>query len=174
MIIVEGSDHVGKTTFCKKLVDEMKRQGVDSKYEHMSRPKSDFDYFGDYMTQLHGGQVYDRFHYGAYVYGAMLRLHPTEGFTLQSMRLVSRFIHLRGGMIVLIHDSDLKKYSLRLEDGKEEMFKLRDIEFANKIFSRIPLIDELDMVMDINGGETWPSEGDATQIVTEWRKRNGL
>lgn len=176
MIIVEGPDHVGKTIFCKKLVAEMKRKGVaDAKYKHMSKPTEDFDYFGDYMSQLWPGYVYDRFHYGAFVYGAMLRLHPTEGFSLESMRLVSRFINLRHGLIVVMKDSDHEEYARRLyQDGKEEMFKLRDMKFANMLFSNIQFIDQPDIVLDIKGGDRWPTDKDAKLIVSEWRFRNGL
>ncbi len=173
MIIVEGSDHVGKTTFCKKLVKEM---GGLAFYRHMSKPTDDFDYFGDYLSQLRSGDVYDRFHYGAYVYGAMLNLHPTKGFSLDSMRLVSRFIHLRRGLIIVIHDSNHPEYERRLiVEGKEEMFMGRDMRFANMIFSKMHLVDENPTrVIDIKGGNQWPTEEDAGSIVTEWRLLNGL
>jgi len=140
----------------------------------MSKPDEEFDYFGDYMRKLRVGDVCDRFHYGAYVYGAMLCLHPVEGFSIQTLQMVSRFIHLRGGLIILMYDSDDKEYNRRLqEESKDEMFNTGDILLANQLFRNIDLIDKPDFLFDIAHG-WWPTDEHAEMIVSQWRIQNGL
>lgn len=168
MIIVEGSDHVGKTTLCNKLIEEM-----PGAYYHMSKPGPEFDYFGDYLKKLKKGCVYDRFHYGAYVYGAMLGLHPTYGYNADVLCRVSRFIRFNNGLIIVLYDSCAGPYEQRLySSDRNEMFNPSNILAANQIFSQIHLVDEPDIMFDVKGGSEWPDF--ASDVVKEWRVKNGF
>lgn len=73
-----------------------------------------------------------------------------------------------------MHDSDLEEYARRLTlEAKEEMFRVRDIEFANRLFAQMHLVDNPDIVLDVRGGTRWPEEH-VKVVVSEWRRRNGL
>lgn len=172
MLIVEGSDHVGKTTFCKKLVEELGKFG---EYHHMSKPGPEWDYYHDYFHQLMSGRVYDRFHFGAFVYGAMLNLHPVQGWSLWRMCLVTQFIHVARGVVVVIYDSCDHEYEQRIRASeRSEMFSVGAIVEANKLFQIVPNIDEVDYVFDVKGGTRYPTDVDVKTVAAMWRLKNGL
>ena len=72
LIILEGCDRTGKTTFAEKLVN------LGYQYFHFSSPKKDEDVYETYMTFLNSldplkKYVVDRFHLGELVYGPIYR-----------------------------------------------------------------------------------------------------
>ena len=173
MIIVEGPDHVGKTTFCEKIMDNM--PGGIRSYSHMIKPGPEWDYYLDYIRQLKSGRVYDRFHFGAFVYGAMLNLHKTPGWSLWRMTLVTQFIHVAKGLVIVMYDSDEQNYKHRLQTSKrKEMFNLGPIVEANHLFQITPDLNEVDYVFDVKGGREFPTDADAQRVVDAWRLNNGL
>ena len=178
MIIVEGPDHVGKTTFCKLLQFKMHQTGHLAQLLHMSKPPDDFDYYQGYLRELRPGNVYDRFHYGAYVYGATVGLHPVTRWSFAKMELVHRYIHLQGGLVVLLYAPDDVWYSQHLDTGKDEMFDKSSILKANLAFQSIDsLVDgsKLRTRPDATwrvGPDKFPNDKFADRLVESWLKRN--
>ena len=87
MIILEGPDHIGKTTVAKRICEF-----TGWKYEHLGVPDKDWDYFIDYLCRLRPNTVWDRFHLGGWVYGHQLGLHKHE-LTEDRMYLITNFIN---------------------------------------------------------------------------------
>ena len=124
-IIIEGTDHVGKTTLANKL---------GTKIGHMSKPSTVYC-LSDYIQRLCNTetQVWDRFHLGGIVYGQMLGLHPSN-ITFQEIEMLHRFMDWRGDVLVVI-TAEPEFLASRLDTaGKVEMFSRDMILKANTGF----------------------------------------
>lgn len=68
---MEGTDLVGKTTLCKKLLDQLNRQIGGYQYQHFTRLPEGWDYYWSYVNRMSVRLVQDRFHdsESAYCYG---------------------------------------------------------------------------------------------------------
>jgi len=163
MIILEGSDNVGKTTLAKKL------GGV---YRHLSRPPEDFDHATEYIDRVFEG-VQDRFHLGAVVYGAMLGgggTYPRPGV----MRGIQRYLRWQGCLVIVMHCPRYHLSQLLDDNGKEEMYGRGQILDANDYYRALvgssnrgePWCD-----MDINVEAGFPSDEKAEEIHEIWRAR---
>lgn len=77
MIIIEGCDRVGKTTFAKRLC-----QDLDYKYFHLGPPEADFDFYWDFHKLIKANHILDRFHISEWAY-AYARNEPARMSELQ-------------------------------------------------------------------------------------------
>lgn len=129
MLILEGSDSLGKTTAAKKL---LKMAMEDNKYPvwyaHMSRPAKCFDFFRDYSDMMSKYAIQDRFHLGSLIWheGVMTR---------ERMRIIEGELAIRGSLTVVLYTSDDEWYSKQLElDKKDQMFDKDKLVAANKFY----------------------------------------
>ena len=128
MLILEGADHLGKTTLAKSL---------KLRYEHMGIPESGFDYYRDYLYPITPHVVADRFHLGAMVYGHLLKLHPVCP-EFQSIHDAVDYEIKRDCNMFVIYTSDESWYHDHLtKGGKDEAYKVADIMKANRLFPAI-------------------------------------
>src|SRR5438045_2741728 len=121
MFILEGPDHVGKTTAAKRLVELAHARGLKQvSYRHMSRPPEDFDYFGDYLKMMTDPWiVQDRFHYGGLVYGDICR--GGTKISNYNLCLLESVLALQGSYtVVMVAEQALMQQ--RLGYGKAEMY----------------------------------------------------
>lgn len=146
MFIVEGSDHLGKTTLCRTL---------PGKYLHYSKPPDDAS-LAHYWPNIVYGNVIDRFHLGAIVYGEILGKHRCP-FNQRGRRAIEHTILEMGRRIgytplAVIYTTDEEWYRWHLgNNAKEEMFDVDIILRANRLF---PLIAPTwAKLVDIGTGE---------------------
>jgi hypothetical protein len=125
VIIIEGSDHLGKTTYSQKV------QKNGFKYRHMSKPEPDFDYRS---YSWGGNYVFDRHFLGGYVYGYVLELHPVVPDFTDAFRMNCDLLKSSKSQLVIIYTTDLSWYSDHLDKGKPEMFNKEQIMAANDVF----------------------------------------
>ena len=168
MIIIEGADKVGKSTFANEL---LKLTGFE--YRHMTKPPEDFDHVAGYMDGVAARVVQDRYHLGASVYGQMLGL---GGFpTYQEMRIVQRYLRWQGAVVVILSCEDWRMEELLAADEvSEEMYDPATIRAANRGFRALTSCSNhgepwCDMHIDVTDG--WPDEVDMTKIVDLWKRR---
>jgi hypothetical protein len=176
MIIIEGTDGVGKTSFCRKLADEFVSQMGSTAagwYNHMSRPPENFNHVAGYMRMVRAG-VQDRFHLGSIVYGKILGCgcYPTP----RKMALVQRYLEWQGCYIVVMRaERDwLKRELLARPDLDKEMYQLEQILDANDAFTALSNSHNRDNVwahevIDVTDG--WPGAVAATRIFDIWKAR---
>lgn len=133
MLIIEGTDLVGKTTLCKTLVDELNSLeclgGYD--YRHLSRLPPLWDFYYSYVSRMSRRVVQDRFHDSelAYSYGRG-EDSPLDEFLYS---LVEAQIRLFGGYKVLITcDTHVLKERYKLR--RDDMYNLDVITRANEWF----------------------------------------
>lgn len=168
MLIIEGSDHLGKTTAAKALV---KQAAVDRRYPiryaHMSRPNDTFDFLHDYQDMASKFAVQDRFHLGGIVW------HKGK-FTINSLKIVEGRLQALGSVCVVLHTSDEEWYRHVLTtQGKVEMFDIDTIMEANRKFKTIAEYQAwVDFIYDIKDGQ-FPDAGELESWLATWYNRLG-
>ena len=73
MLIVEGSDLVGKTSLVKELCKEAIEQGFPMIPQHFGLLPDSWDFFSDYLPYIQKRTVMDRFIISELIYGELLR-----------------------------------------------------------------------------------------------------
>lgn len=73
MLIVEGPDAVGKTTFLRKCIAELERRGIPLLMQRFGILPSRWDYPRDYLQWIKPTAASDRFILSEVVYGQQLR-----------------------------------------------------------------------------------------------------
>ena len=128
MLIIEGSDCLGKTTLCKALCLKLR-----ATYGHMSRPGPGFNFGTDYLPNIKMCKVQDRFHLGALVW------HDNV-MTEAVMDVLDGVIQRQGGLVVVLVSNDEDWYVERLRaDPRKQMFSLDQLLSANRRFEEIAL-----------------------------------
>jgi len=135
MLIIEGPDCVGKTTFANKVTEYANTQlDGHAYYQHMTRPSKHFDFCYDYVDMMSIFGVMDRFHLGAFAY------HPVGTMTLSKLSYIEGELLVRGSFIVVMYDSIHEHYKGLLEkDPRKQMFDKDTLMGANHVFRDIAL-----------------------------------
>jgi hypothetical protein len=175
MIILEGTDNVGKTTMAQTLCEIVsERTGLPAPglYGHMSRPPADFDHGGEYFRNVRLG-VQDRYHLGSIVYGRILGggtfPHPRK------MRVVQAYLRWMGCHVVIVTcQRDALRERLTKSVNREEMYRLDQILDAGDAYSALarssnggePYCDE---AVDVTRG--WPGRKELEAVVDRWHRK---
>ena len=146
MLIVEGADCLGKTTFIKALMKRAnERIDISSFpifYSHMSRPNSAFDFFEDYKDMITTYAVQDRFHLGGIVWHNAI---PQE-----RLEIIEGWLRAIGSITVILYASDIRWYEDWLTKDTRgnlltepviEQANMRYIELANGTDKLRPIVD---------------------------------
>lgn len=128
MIILEGGDGVGKTTAANTLV-----QMTNTKVVHAGVKAEGYDFIGQRMAELRPGYIHDRFHLSAFVYGFLLKCHPTN-LTRRSMLGLMRWIRWNSVVTVILFDSHHVELERRLRERGDDHFKLSTCLAANQMY----------------------------------------
>jgi thymidylate kinase len=108
MLLIEGSDCLGKTIFAKKIVRYVSNRGLPVSYGWMTRPnESLFDFFLDYKDLIHPYTVQDRLHFSGMAY------HDNKISPVQ-LQIINSWIRSVGGIIVIFYASSEKFYEQRI------------------------------------------------------------
>lgn len=132
MIIIEGSDCLGKTTLAKWIA---KQTGLT--YRHMTRPGPDFGWRAeDYLEGVADLTVCDRFHLGGLVYHELGESFKTKGEFGEVQKAI--FLDRLALVIVLYSESDqYYEQEILANSDKQEMFSSDRLVEANKGFRRL-------------------------------------
>lgn len=98
MIIVEGADHVGKTTLCGYLHE---RTGYP--FKHLGQLSPPWDYFQDYLEHAASDVILDRFVLSELAYGPVFRGAVNPRFSAHAQRCVARAINRAAGLTVYVY-----------------------------------------------------------------------
>lgn len=175
MIIVEGTDRVGKTTLCKKLLERLPTHI----YSHSTKPPKDFDYYWGYIDRISPNVVQDRFHMGEVVYSRVRGVRSELGS--EEYRLVDAALRQVGAFTVVITTlrQTLEK-RLDGEDMTQQMYNKEQIIRANDLFSHMTyegtelnsgFKPDVDRVFICNEGYPYVSEADIDGIVARYKAR---
>lgn len=173
MIIIEGSDNLGKTVAAHKLsaliADHLKLK-PDACYRHMTKPPDDFDHVREYMEMLKA-VAQDRFHLGAITYGRLTGNGNCP--TSRDMRMVQRYLRWQGCITVVLHSE--RDWLRKQRTSKEEMYGLETILDVNEAYRAL--------IRTTNRGEPYhdfehdvskhgyPDEKKLAEWFSAWRDR---
>lgn len=145
MIILEGTDLVGKTTLAKRLITgineviDAKRQdcGIDMRanmrYQHLTVPPAGWDYEHDYLAMCARNVVQDRLWLSERAYGVITR-GDTLIFNerLHMLECAARATFGAVTVVILGDDVTIEREFDRLPDSRRELFTLDTIRKVNK------------------------------------------
>lgn len=135
MLIIEGTDGVGKTTLAKELLKALPTHI----YAHFTRLPQEFDYFWGYVERMSQHVVQDRFHISEVAYSYARGDQPH--FDIETARLLDGKLRLLGAYTVVITaDEDL--ISQRWDPS--QMYNLKATLEANKVFTSA-VVNHLDL-----------------------------
>lgn len=164
MLILEGSDHLGKTTAAKRLVELAAQDArYPARYAHMSRPNSVFNFDSDYDDMMSRYAVQDRFHLGGAVWH--------EG-VLNSAGIfeIDRRLRTYGTLTVVMYTSHESWYRERLvKHGKAELFGVDALLEANRKFAELSA-HHADLSYNVMSGE-YPSDLELRRWLKAWYAR---
>ncbi len=186
MLIIEGSDCLGKTTFANLLVSEAaKRVHPISEvprfpifYSHMSRPNKAFDFFDHYTDMMSKFAVQDRFHIGGIVWH--------DAIKQPALDIIEGRLRALGSMTIIFYASDLEWYENRIKnDDRGNMLPTDSMISANKWFVDLAKQDLLngakpmwdyayDIKFEFNHDARFPDAEYANHILDKWFERLSL
>lgn len=174
MLIIEGSDCLGKTTLAKKIVDKVMEKGYPALYSHMGRPnESIFDFFLDYKKMINPCFVMDRFHLGGLAY-------HQDKISLQKLQIINAWIRSVGGLIVVLYANDEERYEKLIRNDKRgNILSWPILCKANSFFKQYAegksdcdycwniLVKGIDKSL-------FPTDYDIDDLIKEWLERRTL
>lgn len=177
MILLEGSDRVGKGTVAKALRSLLPNWS----YRHHTKPPVDsYTYFSWFLADTHANVVVDRLHWSDYAYG-----HTYCGgmaLTEHQWRLIE--LALMSRQTIVLHMTD-DAAGIKSRWGKDEMYDVGPLnqlldryhslaERCSTPYSRLPVVTaKLPQLVDLSSGEPTDSlrsiaqHAHATSIKTQ-------
>lgn len=176
MLIVEGSDLVGKTTFVKLLLEQAEKEGYPMVPQHFGLIPKGWAYYEDYLPYVHARTVMDRFVLSEIVYGSVIR--GGSGIDVETYRLLDAHLRLNGSFTVVLY-GDPSWYSRHLNevyDADCESFSRPHLENVNLAFAELVRAvkwneyqPDVDAMWDVSHG--WPADTDAAVVMQRYLER---
>lgn len=173
MLIIEGTDMVGKSTLAKSILQHEWFQSNGYVYRHFGKLPHGFDYCEDYMHHAVMKSVQDRFHLSEIVYALAARQGKTD-LCPEKYRLVDGFLRMMGSFTVVIvaHDNLLQR---RYKES-DHPFTFEQICDANQLFHSIDNYGhgykpDVDMTIQLSLNNQWVSEEQIHDIVERYTER---
>ncbi len=170
MLIIEGSDNLGKTILAKKIVRRVSEMGCPVVYSWMTRPnESLFDFFHAYKEMMNPCAVQDRFHLGGLAY------HNNKIGT-NHLQVINAWIRSIGGLIVVLYGGDEQWYRRRLhEDKRGNLLDVAAMCRGNLIFKNYARRGDCDYAFNILPesleNPLFVSDDDVDELAEEWIHR---
>ena len=171
MIIIEGTDMVGKSTFCEALSEQ-----TGFLVQHMSKPPAMWPVPTGYIDLIGQHQIRDRFHLSAIAY----RLATKEPMKLdiEKVRLISAHLTMVGAITVVITAEDcvIEKRYAHLKE--REMYDLPTVLKANLQYSKlcnkataISEVCQIDHHIHCTESRPFPTDADLSVVISKYRER---
>lgn len=170
MFIIEGADHLGKTTTAHQLVKsaEESQEDFPIRYGHMSRPADCFNHSTDYLDLMSLYAVQDRFHLGGIVY--------QQRITPSCLKWIEGELKIRGSFIMLmvVPESEEDWYRHRLSaEGKKELFSVEKILEHNRVYRKMAGSNSIwiDTVRWCSEDDPFPQKPELALHLAAWLDR---
>lgn len=181
MLIVEGTDKVGKTTLCAKLLEALRERKCPVTGESSKPPPPGWDYYWGYIPSITANVVMDRFVMSELCYGEAAR--DGSGIGPETYRLLDADMREYGAVTVVIVADDAW-LDRQLEKERDVMFGVDAIKSVNRLFRSAGLHQavlsrgktwkvDADFVYDMSREPLFPAENPlfVDQVVTAWMTR---
>ena len=174
MLLIEGSDYLGKTVLAKQIVRKISEMGLPVTYGWMTRPNENvFDFFDDYKKLLNPYAVQDRFHLSGLAY-------HHDKISAQKLQIINGWIRGAGGLIVVLYANDEIAYKKRLkQDERGNLLPVDILCKANKFYKRyVTQTGDCDYGWNILTKHidkpSFPTDYDIDELIDEWIQRRQL
>lgn len=172
MIIVEGPDCSGKTTFCGKLLQRL----PSHVYCHFTRLPAEFDYYWGYVERASARVVQDRFHLSEIIYSQVRGLKPQ--ICPETYRLVDARLRQLGCLTVLL-TSDLALIRGRWDTS--QMYDTEKTLEAANLYDVVRLEGSLhdhasidvDVKIHCTPGRPYATDDDVERVLAAYQQRQG-
>jgi hypothetical protein len=154
MVILEGSDCVGKTTLANMLLEQDYFQSIGARYGHLSRLPDDHDRLLDYKELIDPLLIQDRFHMSEIAYCAgRQELFENVKLTPHMYELIDAWLRLVGAVTVVILAPPSLITERHAANREREMYDVQVSLIANGAFTSMvngksPYDVDFDMVID--------------------------
>ena len=175
MIIVEGTDLIGKTTLCEALVKGLNSLGCPHIYAHFTKLPATFQRVWHYKPFINRFVVRDRFYMSRMAYGMAFDNQPLLNET--DYRTLDAWCRLVGAYhVVVLADDETIEQQWDAKQGEGEMYDLDGIKRVNKLFRDFvqePAIAgvyrmDIDNVISTRcSGGNWPSNKHTVQNILD-------
>ena len=157
MLVVEGSDLVGKTMLCHALIKKMWQYSMPLIYQHFGKLPDSWDYNHDYRAFMNRRVCMDRFIMSEVAYGIAVREGPE--ITPERYRKLDGWLRTIGTVtVVVVAESDWLERQLKEKyQDRNEMYKIEQILKANETFKQI-----------IDGKTPWTCDYDFVYRLADW------
>lgn len=173
MLIVEGSDRVGKSTFVKALTEHPVLRAAGYISAHFGRLPNGFDHYWGYIDRASRYIVQDRFHMSEIVYADARGENPM--ISVDQYWMLDGVLRQLGVFTVVI---TAEPVLIEERWTPTEMYKLGTIQVANKSFERIitqrwygEYRPEFDYHIHCTRHRPFPDEHDVNRIVELYTSR---
>ena len=163
MIIIEGTDCVGKTTLCKKLAKQ-----TNMVYRHLTRLPDSFHRVFDYLPMFQPNYVCDRLWLSEYAYCFGRRDVDPGSFY---KRILESITTLSGALTVIVYcDTDTlrEKYEVNKQD---QMYNFDVVAEANNYFmAEVELSETINYpiyYIDLESADAWPTDTHIEDIILQ-------
>lgn len=170
MILLEGSDCVGKTTLALELFKRIpKETGRVPMMRHFTKLPSEFDRYWGYASCVQRDVIMDRFHMSGIAYPIMYG--DTHDLTPFKYSLVDADITRVGGIVVVISPLNhiIEDRWSKMPADRQEMYTLKQVLKVNEIFSDLVTSGSV----TTNLGTYWPkidlafTDGESTEEMAD-------
>lgn len=127
MLIIEGTDNVGKSTLVTDVIRHLNAMGLPHIPFHLSKLPDSFDHVQGYVELLNTNTVWDRFHISRTCYGAVCK--NQREFTTAEAEILQAHLTLKGAYVVSCVVEDAAWIRKRW-GSKDEMY---DVETAVQV-----------------------------------------
>lgn len=135
MLVVEGTDLVGKTHLCKSIIKMLRVAGRPHVYSHLGLLPAEWDYYHDYAWRMIPNVVQDRFFLSEEIYGTVIR--ERSRIDHDHLRLLHAELVARGGFtVVVVGCEDFLDYQYARK-SQPELFELSAIKEIDFRFSQL-------------------------------------
>ena len=183
MLIIEGSDLVGKTTLIKELCTEATKRGFPMIPQHFGLLPDSWNFFGDYLDYIVDTTVMDRFILSEVIYGEILR----DGSRINQCdfkALQSNLNYNKAMTVIIAAEPDFFKEHVHKQfEYRSEVFKEEQICNVNDAFlmvmqtHRINEFEiEYDIAHEVQNDRDFPSSNPdfVEEIVETYLKLQGM
>lgn len=175
MIIIEGTDGVGKTTLAKKLITyRSNKLRMPPVYRHLGFLPGNWDYYYDYVNRMDHHIVQDRFFLSEWVYGRVIR--GGTPLSKEKIRdLFSDLINVGGLTVIVTAESSLLE--MRWKDHVDDKFDLSQVLAVNEEFMCMPALDFCPpwpsmLRIHLSKHHPFPDQTDIKCILENWHDKD--
>ena len=150
MLIVEGTDLVGKTALCAELLLRLNKAGGKYQYAHLEKPTAAWDPYWDYAEWIRRHVVQDRFYLSDIAY--RWACGENQRVDWETARLIDARLRLVGALTVIVVATPEFLRAQWEKKTRPEMYGLDLVLRANEAFLNLANLNRAQAMLGPGAG----------------------